>query len=559
MNPRFSSRVPSSATVTFVGTLVTALAASACSSAPSSDSRGSAEQNPASLSVTSAASEALCRRGGKAHLFTTGSDATIQIVNPTADDRFVIYTQSTTDDAGTTTTALNALPLDGGAPRMIAADVSGGVVIVDQSTVFLWTNVSDAFVGELTVWTESTGARLASTASVAYFSAASPDSRSIVFSTAVNAAGTFGDLVAASPAHPERQTKLVADTTLFGNASFVPSLVFQPSGTPNPSSPGFVNDAYFVTTHEEEGSSTVTLSSWDSATWQRRDLVVGAATDTQLALQNWNADARGEHIAALTTGGQLEVVPVAGPAEAAWRVGPAGGTSTFALQEDGEGIVFGNPPAPAEVAPSTPLFTARRRDPRPEEVVSSGFGGVYFPWENGVLGLTPDSRHVLYFSTESSAFGFLYSLDLVANAPSSTPVTIDSSLTATIPADPFTTDSRYVIYLASFSTTTFLGELRVWDIERERALTVTGPTAVTANAIGGSRVLYNDDYDGTTGGPSGAADLKMVDVGARSLQPTTIQAGADAIYYLTPDRSRVVYTVTGATAAADDGIYVYTF
>ena len=143
----------------------------------------------------------------------------------------------------------------------------------------------------------------------------------------------------------------------------------------------------------------MTISSWDSATWTKRDRVVGAQSNTQLALQNWNADAEGRRIAALTVGGQLEVVPVEGPASAAELVGPATGTTTFALQSSGQGIVYGNPPASSETAPAASMFTSDLHRPTSAEIVDTGFGGFYFPWENGVLGPStkwPSSAVLLY-------------------------------------------------------------------------------------------------------------------------------------------------------------------
>ena len=496
-----------------------------------------------------------------AHLLTPASDASIQIVNPTADDAFVIYVQTITDADGGTTADIMALPLDGGAPTTILSNLppSSAYVVVDESTVFIWNNVTPSGVGTLTIWTQASGTQVASTASAPFFSAASPNSRHVVFSTNVSDDGTFGDLVSASPATPGAQTTLLTNTVLYGSATFIPSLVFQPSGQPNPSSPGFVSNHHFVTSHEESGSATITISSWDSATWTKRDLVVGAQANTQLALQNWNSDDEGRHIAALTAEGQLEVVPVEGPASAAVLVGPATGTTTFALDSSGQSIVYGSPPSPSETAPATPLFTADLHRPLPAEIVDTGFGGVYFPWENGVLGPSPDGRQVLYFSTESTSFGFLYSLNIVANAPHSTPVAIDATDTATVPADPFTADSRYVIYLANLDTSTGAAQLFVWDIARGRPIALTDLTAGSANSLFGSTVLYNDNYNFSAGGPNGVADLKTVDVSDKTLTPKTIQLGADGVYYLTPDRSRVIYTMTGASDPSANGIYVHRF
>jgi hypothetical protein len=239
-------------------------------------------------------------------------------------------------------------------------------------------------------------------------------------------------------------------------------------------------------------------------------------------------------------------------------VGPATGTTTFALTSAGDRIFFGGPPPASQQAPATSLFASHAHASTPAEIVPSGFGGFYFPWENGVLGPSPDGSQVLYFSTESVTQGYLYSLSVVADAPGATPVAIDSTFTATIPADPFTSDSRYVIYLSQVSDVG-TGRLEVWDIHAGKAVAVSAKDdAVSANALSGSQILFTDAYDGSLGA-SGVADLRVVDVASAPLHAVTIQSQADATYYLTPDRSRVVYTRSVATDAGANGIYVHAF
>ncbi len=527
--------------------------ATACSSGqPSPESTGT---TGAALAVSSPASLKL--PGTAEHLLTPDATTSLQIVNPTADDRHVIYVETTTGADGGTSTNLKALPLDGGAPLTILANLGAAYVVVDESTVFIWNNFTPGFVGQLTIWSEASGAWLASSASAPFFSAASADSRNVVFSTNVDAAAGFGDLVAAGP--DRKPTTLLTGTALYGNPSFRASVSFQPSGQPNPSAPGFVNDAYFVTSHQEGSAGPVTISSWDTARWTRRDLLVGAQSDANLALQNWSSDTEGKRIAALTEAGQLEVIPVAGPATAARHVGPKTGTSTFALLGSGRGVVYGDPPAPSETAPPSALFSEDLFDGTTRQLAKSGFGGVYFPWENGALGPTPDGSHILYFATENPSFGFLYSLNIVENGPGASPVAIDATDTATIPADPFTTDSRFVIYVTNVDTNTGIGQLNLWNIAERKAVTVSA-AGVSCNALHGSTIVYNDNFDPTAGGPGGVADLKIVEGRSSApLEPTTLRLAADPIYYLTPDRSRVIYTVTAASDPGQDGVYVHRF
>ena len=378
-----------------------------------------------------------------------GGNSTVQVINSTADGHYVVYVNTTPTADGGSTIDIDAVPMAGGTPTVIMPNVAAAAAypVVIENTVFIWNNVNASAVATLTIWTEATGAKLASTASAALIAAASPDSKHVVFSTGVNAAGTLGTLVSAAPATPGTQTTLLTNTAVqvSGSATFIPTLGFQPSGTPSVGSAGFVSNDYFVTSHQESGAAAVTISSWDTATWKKRDLVVDAQSNSQLALQNWNADTAGEHIAALTRAGQLEVIPVAGPASAAVAVGPATGTTTFTLQGSGDGIVYGNPPAPSETSPKASLFTTALPTPSPKTILSTGFGGVYFPSGNGVLGPSPDEKSFLYFSTQSAMYSFLSDLKVVANSAAATPTSIVSTDTATVPADPFTADSKYVL------------------------------------------------------------------------------------------------------------------
>jgi hypothetical protein len=71
----------------------------------------------------------------------------------------------------------------------------------------------------------------------------------------------------------------------------------------------------------------------------------------------------------------------------------------------------------------------------------------------------------------------------------------------------------------------------------------------------GTTVAYNDNATTAQNGNEVRADIKTVDVAATTLAPKTIQAGAEANFFLTPDLRNVIYTYTQGSAATN-GVYV---
>jgi len=92
---------------------------------------------------------------------------------------------------------------------------------------------------------------------------------------------------------------------------------------------------------------------------------------------------------------------------------------------------------------------------------------------------------------------------------------------------------------------------------------MTGATKTTVaaadvwqeNAVSAAKVLYNDHYIGG-GASDGYADIESVDLSASPLAPTTVVSHADANYFLSADRTKLIYSFSSCPNLGTAGIYV---
>jgi hypothetical protein len=474
--------------------------------------------------------------------------AAIQVQGITDDNKYVVYYGT---DAKMNT-GVFAVPIGGGAPVTIAATVSSGAaVVVVRSIVFVWDNVSKTGVGTLSLWASATGVtKSATSASSVGVVAVSPDSTKVVFSSAVNTAGTLGSLVGAN-ADGTGQVTLIANTGTAGGddgdagaPTFIPQI-------------DFPNNSYVVASHQETGSLAITVSSWDTATWLvKADLITPTlpySTTLPIWQTNTGGTTPGAYVAALSGTNQLEVIPVAGGAPLNIDVL---GTTTFVIDKAGDSIVYGNATAKSLSTSPLPVINA-------QPILATGFGGFYSPF--GLLGPSPDGTQVLYYKTEASASSAVQGVDLylVPNAASGTPTTLVSSTSGAVFGDIFTADSKYALYITSLTSAGgavqgAIGDLNAWDITNSKQIVVSNHAVWDSNTLTGSVVLYNDNFAIVNSTDTeGIADLKTVDVSAATLAPTLIQAMGDQNYFISADKKTVVFTLELAGNSHTAGLYAY--
>jgi hypothetical protein len=483
----------------------------------------------------------------------------VQILDITNDKKFVIYAGYTAGPDASVVTNIYAVPVTGGSPiTLLSGLVSSSMyaylpVSLSYDTVFIWNNVTAAGVGTLYLWnTSMSGAATAvtgATASAANVGAASPMSDYIVYATGVNTTGTTGELVSATESAPGTTTTLESSIAVSSTStSFVSQLEF-------------VSEDYFVASYQAT-SGVTEVSAWSTAAFGTAIFTTQVqnppSVTTGVFEPAYVADTAGTTISAVSSTGQAELIPVA--TGTAINVGAAGETKDTLIYPDGTGTLYGKP----GVGLSSVSVTGAVLGTPVSLAPASGtglYGGIYT--EYGTIGVSPDDSQVLYYSTSDSSGAV--SLYLVANSGTPTPIGIVTTPSAGIFGDFFTADSKYAVYITQLTNAPAMvqggiGQLDVWDIAGAKTIAVSkGATCWDSNTLTGSTLLYNDNIQ--TSGSSATvavADIKTVDVSAATLSPTVIQAEADYNYYLSADKTVLIYSITYACDTTAAGIYAYT-
>jgi hypothetical protein len=482
--------------------------------------------------------------------FGTGG---IQVVGIT-DDGNVIYVGST----GKTSPVL-AVPLAGGTPITIVADsgTTGYLPMIVHETVFVWTAqtvdmTTGNSVGTLTFWTKAKGAQATTATSTWGAVAASQDGTKVVYTANVTSDGTSGDLVAANSDLTGKMTLLTGTTT---------SLPVALAATPTAFylDLGFTNNGYFVATHED-GTTTATVSCWDSATWTKTDLVTPAATTTGTSpvltsAVTWSSSRQGTGfggtVVAATSAGALQafVLPSATP------VPIDTGVSSFYMKPDGSGVLYGTAAGAYKLATlPTPTLTT---------ILATGYGGFIYNYpyfnQNQPFGVAPatisaDGNWSIFYKLAGTVAG-QYDLNLTQNVAAATSKSFLSAPTGSVFNDAFTADSAYALYVTGY-TSVGTGSEFAYPVAGPKAVTISTNNLWDSNYLTGTKLLYNDNFVLLGAGPNGTADISTVDVAATPLAPMSIIKSADSSYWLTTDRTKMVFSLIAAGDTKTNGIWV---
>ncbi len=471
--------------------------------------------------------------------------ASVQLVGITEDDQNVIFFGVDSKmNAG-----VYAAPIGGGTVSTILA-TGAATLVISHNVVAAWggtTNMTTGnTVGPLTVWSMATGAKAGPAMSTAGVFAASPDGTKVVFNT-TNAGGTSGNLVGSA-------TDLTGQTTLLSGTATNSTTTM---GYFNPVI-GFANNSYFVALHQE--GTTTTLSSFDSATWTKVDLLANP-----LATGGWGTSTTGAGagtlIAAVTSTNALDVIPVAGGAALQVDTGIANvsGGINYYVTSDGSELLYGTTAGQLKVQ-TLPFVTAS-----PTTVLSSGFNSMIFTFQSAGGGspdvaISPDNKYLMY-SKKAPASGAV-DINLVEIATGKTSSLLSTS-TGAIFNDPFTMNSGFALYYTSFTSVgASIGA--VGDLFAAPVTMPSGAVTVSKNNVWesnymnsatGTKVVYNDNFKTPMMGNVGTADIKTIDVGSSSPKPTPVMSGADENYYITNDHKTIVFSLIILGTATTAGIY----
>jgi hypothetical protein len=421
------------------------------------------------------------------------------------------------------------------APELIGEVAAGNTAFVFQvgRVAFVWTNPDRTLPGfgvsPLVIWSSRSGAHLASPASAIGTLAVSTnrDGDRVLFTSNSPPDGATGDLVLASTDLAERTTVAAGVPMGFPSGPCVPRATFHGAGDDL--------TAVFCAA----GSSTATLSQWRHGV--RRDLAQPIFAPPRLVV-----DPATGRAATLLAGSQF---PIA--VDRHGEVTVLAETSAVNVQLGGDGaVLFTTPPQASGLR-----NLLRERSPQPPRLVAEFLGLHTFL--SGSVALTqpitsPDGRRLLYFDALDPNFGVASNVILGDARGVQPPVTLDTSAVDAVFAAPFTPDSQFALF-ARIDTTSFaVGPMFAHGPDGTRQF--SDASGWQWGAAFGSTITYNDNTALDSGNVLlSVADLKVVDLARRKLEPRLIARGANVTYMASHDGTGVVYTLDSGPAP---GLYV---
>jgi hypothetical protein len=433
---------------------------------------------------------------------------------------------------------LNSVPIAGGSPTMISAYDNSGLLI--SGNVVLWSHNPTAATATAPAFgpllSSVSGAAAKTVTTAAYQSGigngyidVSSDGSLILYMTTTAAAPTTANIVVSAP-----------DGT--GAVTLVPNVVYSASAngtlcTPNARFVGnTVVAAYCTTAPTTQMESTIAQFHVTGGAPIQTFTTAGffgfsidnPKTPTQISYLT----AGGQYVQSLTVGSTPKLIDKDGAGGAFFS---ADGLSLiydqFILNDAGTGGTGG-------------IYRSNIASPSPQKIVAGTFGGT--------LSISPDTNWLVTYEQTNST-GTLTDMYLVSTAPGSSLQTLCPTTTATFFGDNFTVDDTQVLFFCNVNGP-------VGDFDAEKLMTGATKTTVGAatvwqeNAVSGAKVLYNNNY--VSGGKVfGYADIQAQDL-STTAAPTTVVSHADANYYLTADKTKLIYSFSACTNLGAAGIYV---
>jgi hypothetical protein len=456
----------------------------------------------------------------------------------------------------TTTSNISAVAVTGGTPQMVVASAGANAIVqTDGPVVTIWANVSNAFIGPLTVWTAATGPKTLSNASLAG-AFVSKDQTHIAFYDNSTAATT--DLAVAG-----------VDGT--GKATVVPmasiSMTCQPQlgwagndllaawcgGAAGP-----VVDAGTLEAGLLEGglldagpppATGTKITRFTGASWMPMPITT---TATASAVE---ANSTADHVLFFDNGG-LEAYDIATGMTAAID---ANGDS-FVITPDGTKVVYGTiiPPDGGVDGGGMASLGPFKVSPIAAPSATTLGTGIF-----AFTSISPDGNWVLGFSQQDTT-ATLSNVLLASASTAGTPQLLNMQATSSPIGDSFTVDSKFAIYTDTITqTTTMSGSVTSGNLNVV-ALTGSGTPmqlgmAVWQDAAGpASKVIFNPNWIAPTNTGFGTADLMEIDMSQPTPAGKVLVTAADANFFLTKDKMTIVYSYSNGGSGrptAQSGLY----
>jgi hypothetical protein len=131
--------------------------------------------------------------------------------------------------------------------------------------------------------------------------------------------------------------------------------------------------------------------------------------------------------------------------------------------------------------------------------------------------------------------------------------TLDGMVTGANFGDPFTADSKHATFYTAVNASG-TGTFMSLDLPPTGTASPVSMTGWEGFAATGAKVVYDDNFMNATGSLNGYADIHSVDLSVTPPAPKTVASQADSFFYMTADKSTIVYS-WHACPGANEGIY----
>ncbi len=436
---------------------------------------------------------------------------------------------------------LNSVPIAGGTPTNMSAYDNSGLLI--SGNVVLWSHNPTAATATAPTYgplSASVGGAASKTlATEAYYSGigggfidVSSDGALVLYMTIPTATSTTANIVVSAP-----------DGT--GAVTLVSNVLYSASASGTLCTP----NARFV------GNSVIAAYCTTAPTTQLESTIAQFAVTGGAALQTFTKAGffgfsidnpkTPTQISYLTAGGQY--VQALAPVNSTPKLVDKDGAGGAFFSADGLSLIYDQfVPNDAGMGTSG-IYRSTIAAPSPQKIVAGQFG---------TLAISPDTNWLVTYEQTNMA-GTLTDMQLVSTAAGSSTQTLCATQTGTFFGDNFTVDDTQVLFFCNVNGP-------VGDFDAEKLMTGATVTTVDAasvwqeNAVSGAKVLYNNNYIAP---PKGATTFGFADILTQDLSTTapatTVASHADANYYLTADKTKLIYSFSSCPSQATPaGIYV---
>lgn len=442
---------------------------------------------------------------------------TQSVLGVTGDNQVVIYDP--------TAKSLSAVPLAGGTATSIGpfdnqqdyVAIAGNIVVLAQG------GSQSNPAGTLTLWTSAGGAKKVGSATYGGYPGSgaldvSSDGKYVLYTE--NATATTADIYVAGT-DGSSPTKLVGGTSV-GNAC-APILYFA----------GDDAVVSYCTAQPDPDASTMNVATVAAITgapnWQTTQTFAnGDAANFVVA----RAGASASQVAFVTSAG-LQVEAIGGTTPTTIDANGVSGmfnhAGTSVIYQDASGNVWTSPVAAAA----------------PAELVGASVAQT--------LALSSDDKWLEVAENFSHGNTDMYLVSTTASGADggNALTTLDGMTDGANFGDAFTADNSHALFFTGINSnaTGSYMSLGLPPSGAAKAITMTGWVGYATSA---AKVVYSDNWS-MAGAFEGHADIHAVDLSGTAA-PTTLVSAADASFYVTADKSKVVYSWHGCPGAAE-GIY----